>query len=171
MLINRKKLFLAVSSLLPAVVLLAGVYGQDRDQKSDRREKSLLRTDLLQKQPAEPPSTFRNIFTTAPAAGPAEERTAGMSENTPQPGDMSPAGTEAAAPERDSFRLDLQYIGYIQSRGGLVALIFLEGTAFAVEKGELLAEGIEVGKITPKELEILGPGPEKNVYPLQGEER
>ncbi|MBN1273092.1 MAG: hypothetical protein JXB26_12550 [Candidatus Aminicenantes bacterium] len=153
-------------------VLTAGwlaASGQKQEQKTEGGDQNKIRTDLLRTTPSEPPETIRNIFTTAPLTGPEEKRAAEISipvENRSIEEEKTGADEDPA-----SFRLDLQYIGYIHSQGRLVALIFLEGNAFAVEEGELLAEGIKVGKITPRSLEIVGPGAEKHSYPLQGEER
>ena len=143
--------------------------GQKQEQKTGEGNKSKIRTDLLRTAPSEPPETVRNIFTTAPLTGPEEKRT---SEIPAIDINKAVEGENQASDEGPvSFRLDLQYIGYIHSQGKLVALIFLEGSAFAVEEGELLAEEIKVGKVTPRSLEIYGPGTHKHSYPLQGEER
>jgi hypothetical protein len=75
--------------------------------------------------------------------------------------------------ERISSRpLNIRYVGYINkiSGGKIVALIFFEENMLAVEEDEVIAEGVEVEKITPVEIEIIGPDSKKRKYPLEGED-
>lgn len=61
-----------------------------------------------------------------------------------------------------------RYIGYIVFGEKIVALIIIDGNALAVEKGEMISEGVKVGEITPEEIEIMGPDSEKRKYSLEG---
>ena len=65
--------------------------------------------------------------------------------------------------------LNIRYIGYIVFGEKIVALIIIDGNALAVEKGEMINERIKVGKITPDEIEIMGPDSKKRKYSLEGE--
>jgi hypothetical protein len=51
----------------------------------------------------------------------------------------------------------------------MVALIVFEGDALAVEKGEVISEGVKIGEITPEEIEIIGSDSQKRRYYLEGE--
>ena len=65
---------------------------------------------------------------------------------------------------------DIRYIGYITSSHKIVALIIFEGEALAVEEGEKISSDIKIGKISLKEIEIIGPESKKRKYSIEGEE-
>ena len=64
--------------------------------------------------------------------------------------------------------LNIRYIGYIVSDEKIVALIIFDGNTLAVEKGEMINKKVKVGKITPEEIEFIGPDSEKRKYSLEG---
>jgi len=68
-----------------------------------------------------------------------------------------------------SLPVNIRYIGYVISADKMVALIVFEGNALAVERGELISEGVKIGKITPEEIEIVGSDSQKRRYYLEGE--
>ncbi|MCK4364290.1 MAG: hypothetical protein KAW85_05775, partial [Candidatus Aminicenantes bacterium] len=68
-----------------------------------------------------------------------------------------------------SLPLNIRYIGYVISDDKMVALIVFEGDALAVESGEVISEGVKIGKITPEEIEIVGSDSQKRRYYLEGE--
>jgi Tfp pilus assembly protein PilP len=72
--------------------------------------------------------------------------------------------------ESESLRMNVQYIGYVQSGNKVVALIILEGQTYAVESGDILETGVTIGKITPDDLEIIDSGSEPLRINLEGEE-
>jgi hypothetical protein len=133
---------------------------------------SLLRKDLLQikKQDAAPP--MRNIF--APRSGPAS-----------RPGDVAVPGrslpavdfqaadesadTEEAAKAPPVITINLRYIGYIESPRKLVALVIFEGRAVAVVEGEVVGEGIRIGKVTRQQIDVVLPDSSTRTFSLEGE--
>jgi len=137
----------------------------------DREVKSLLRKDLLQirKQETAPPK--RNIF--APRAGfsrPGEAVRPGgrLPAVDFQAADELMAGDETAgAPPVVS--INLRYIGFIESPGRLVAMINFEGRAAAVVEGDVVGEGIRIGKITRQQIEIVLPDSSTRTFSLEGE--
>jgi flagellar basal body P-ring protein FlgI len=51
----------------------------------------------------------------------------------------------------------------------MTALIILEGQVMAVAEGEVVSEGIRIGKITPQELEVIMPDSTTRKFSLEGE--
>jgi len=64
----------------------------------------------------------------------------------------------------------LRYIGYVKSGQKIIALIFFEGEALAVEESEMISAGIRVGKVTSEEIELIDASSQKWKYSLEGEE-
>jgi hypothetical protein len=133
--------------------------------------KSLIRKDLLQvnKQDAAPP--LRNIF--APRSG------SGRPAGTALPGkpvpevDLPEADETAAADETaeapPALTVNLRYIGYIESPHRLVALVIFEGLAIAVVEGDAVGEGIRIGKVTNRQVEVILPDSSTRTFLLEGE--
>lgn len=125
--------------------------------------KSLIRKDLLMKEKKELPLPRRNIFSPRKLGlNQSELKEVGI----PQGLQKNP-GT--VGPEPSLTSLNLSYIGYIISGEKIIALIVLEGDILYVEKGDTIAEGIRIGKITASEIEVIGPGSEKKKYLIQGD--
>lgn len=129
--------------------------------------KSLIRKDLLLRSEAEPVMAGRNIF--ALQAGPQ-----GQGRVTPVPEEENPleagnreTGVEAKTPQP---RINIRYIGYVGSPEKITALILFEGRAMAVEEGEGLRPGIQMGKVTAEQVEVIVSDSEKLVFSLEGEE-
>lgn len=143
------------------------VIGEEKISKEKpelKAEKSLIRKELLfvERKELKPPR--RNIFSL---------RSSGIREEESEAFEV-PQGPQEAGTDSENEALlssfSLRYIGYIDSGQRIVALIIFEGQAVAVEKGERISEQLQVGKITTKEIEIIGPGAEKRTYSLEGEE-
>jgi len=133
--------------------------------------KSLLRKDLLQvkKQEAAPP--MRNIF--SPRAGssrPADIAPPGRplpAVDVPAVDEPAPADETAGAPP--VLTVNLRYIGYIESPRRLVALVLFEGLAIAVVEGDVIGEGIQIGKVTSQQIEVILPDSSTRTFSLEGE--
>jgi multidrug efflux pump subunit AcrA (membrane-fusion protein) len=68
--------------------------------------------------------------------------------------------------------VNLRYIGYIESVKSprrLTALIILEGQAIPVREGEVVSEGVKIGKISPQEIEVILPDSSTRTFSLEGE--
>jgi hypothetical protein len=141
------------------------VVGEDIKDKEEAKQKetgSIIRKELLYRERKELKAPRRNIFSPQ-VSGSTEENlgTLGVPQGLQEEGSL---------PEASSSSLSLRYIGYIDAGHRVVALIVFEGQAVAVEEGERINEQFTVGKITTKEIEIIGPGNEKKNYSLEGEE-
>ncbi|MFQ5721285.1 MAG: hypothetical protein ACE5GI_02175 [Candidatus Aminicenantales bacterium] len=132
---------------------------------NSRPRQSLIHKELLRIKRKKPDLPQRNIF--APRFSKIK---------APQPGLDTPFNFQSIKEDRSSDNLaissnplDLRYIGYIDNGEKIVALIIFEGQAVAVQEGDKLNEKIKVGKITTREIEIIGPGHHRQQYSLQGE--
>lgn len=136
----------------------------DKEKPKAKAIKSLIRKELLfaERKKLKPPR--RNIF--SPLSSEIREEGSPLL-GLPQP--LQQAGADSKD-EVHSSSLNLRYIGYIDSGQRIVALIVFEGQALAVEEGEKISEQLQVGKISTKEIEIIGPGEAKTRYSLEGEE-
>lgn len=132
---------------------------------------SLLLRDLLQlpQEGMTPPQ--RNIF--APRA------------QTSRPADIASQGGRQAMPDDQAvdtpgllaggaavppvMTINLRYIGFIESSQRMIALVVFEGQAVAVVEGEVVSEGIRIGKITREQVEIVLPDSSTRLFPLEGE--
>ena len=132
---------------------------------------SLLRMDLLQLPQGKMTPPQRNIF--APGA-----RISGPVDNLPQGGQMSTPDDQAAdtpVPQADEdaappvIAVNLRYIGFIESAQRMIALVVFEGQAIAVVEGEVVGEGIRIGKITREQVEIVLPDSSTRLFSLEGE--
>jgi hypothetical protein len=133
--------------------------------------KSLLRKDLLQvkKQDAAPPT--RNIF--APRSGSSRPADIAL-PGRPLPAVDLPEADEAAATDETAVApaaptVNLRYIGYIESPRRLVALVIFEGMAIAVVEGDVVGEGIRIGKVTIRQVEVILPDSSTRTFSLEGE--
>ena len=138
--------------------------GEEKLQKKGLEkggEKSLIRKDLLLREKMELESPVRNIFTLRRSVSREIERDPVKLRQNP----TLPSKYEASS----SLALNIRYIGYVISDDKMVALIVFEGDALAVEKGEVISEGVKIGEITPEEIEIIGSDSQKRRYYLEGE--
>ena len=142
--------------------------GEEKLQKNvleKSGEKSLIRKDLLMREKIELGNPARNIFTLRRSAGRTIERNQIQQQQNEQRNPTIPTTHEAAS----SLPVNIRYIGYVISDDKMVALIVFEGDALAVERGEVISEGVKIGKITPEEIEIVGSDSQRRRYYLEGE--
>jgi hypothetical protein len=134
-------------------------------------QKSLLRMDLLQLRQEGMALPQRNIFAPRAAASrPVNVVSQGgqftapdsPDENTP----LLPGNPEATPPV---MTINLRYIGFIESPRRIIALVMFEGRAVAVVEGEVLSEGVRIGKITRDAVEVFLPDSTTRAFSLEGE--
>ncbi len=138
--------------------------GEEKLQKK-ALEKGLIRKDLLLREKMELGNPVRNIFTLRKSVSREIERNPVKLRQNQQQNPTLPGKYEASS----SLPLNIRYIGYVISDDKMVALIVFEGDALAVESGEVISEGVKIGKITPEEIEITGSDSQKRRYYLEGE--
>ena len=138
--------------------------GEEKLQKK-ALEKGLIRKDLLLREKMELGNPVRNIFTLRRSVSRKIERNPVKLRQNQQQNPTLPGKYEASS----SLPLNVRYIGYVISDDRMVALIVFEGDALAVENGEVISEGVKIGKITPEEIEIIGSDSQKRRYYLEGE--
>lgn len=138
--------------------------GQEKIQEK-AETKSLIRKDMLLRNRKDLKPPRRNIFT------PRKSRIR-SAEYDLQQSEAGPDATSRTASEGtiSGINLNLRYIGYIDSGKKIVAVIIFQGKALAVEKGDVIAEGANIGKITHGEIEIIGPDSKARKYSFEGEE-
>ncbi len=154
-----------------AVLSIHWVFAQtDKKTSEGKGVPNLVRMDLLNSPEFQTTPPQRNIFApanfsartpvpSAAAAGPPNA-TLGVEE------EGTPGGLDQPPP---ILGVNLRYLGFVVSPHKFVALIILEGQAVAVVEGEVVAEGLRIGKITPEEIEIILPDSSVRKYSLEGE--
>jgi len=162
----KSKKSLAVSLVFFLGISLCLWAKEDLFQKKKPKEteiKSLIREELFLKERKKLWPPRRIIFS---PRNPGEIVTS-LEENRMEqsPEENAPVSGE----ERPLPSLNIRYIGYIHSGDRIVGLIIFEGNALAVENGEMISAGVKIGKITPEEIEIIGPDSEIRKYSLEGE--
>ena len=162
---KSKRIFLGALAFFLSVVFFFSALAPHFQSKETqgKKEQSLVRKDLLLKREREFKPPRRNIFSPESSL-----RGEFIAEN--QEVGANPLGIEASSKEDESqAAIPIRYIGYIDSPQKIIGLIIFENEALAVEEGELLRMGIKVGKITPSEIEIIGPDSAKRKFSLEGE--
>jgi hypothetical protein len=129
-------------------------------------EKSLIRKDLLLREKTELGNPVRNIFALRRSTSRGVQRDP---VNVRQSQQQNPTSSNKYMASSSSLALNIRYIGYVVSDDKMVGLIVFEGNALAVESGELVSEGVQIGKITTEEIEIVGSDSQKRRYYLEGE--
>ena len=159
---DQKKAIIVICFMSLAVALWAG---QEKSQKKEESEEtgSLIKKELLIKPKQKLSPSRRNIFTLRRSGSEGARITPVNSRPNTQ------EIAEATVEESSVALLNIRYIGHIKSDGNIVALIIFEDAAFAVEKGEIISEGIRVGEIHPTYIEIIGSDSVKRKYALEGE--
>lgn len=145
--------------------------GQAPKKVAAKGVKSLLRKDLLQfkKQDFVPP--MRNIFSQRTGTSrPGDIALPGR----PQPVTDFHAADESAATDKTvetppAININVRYVGFIKSPRRLVALIIFEGLALAVIEGDVVGEGIRIGKVTRQQIEVVLPDSSTRTFSLEGE--
>ncbi len=164
---KAKKIVPASLIVLLCTSFWLGAQKENAKKKSDpeKEVKSLIKKDLLFKKRKKLGPPRRNIF----SARKSEIRNTKVNPDVPEKDTQK---LRDLITERiSSGPLNIRYVGYIVSGEKIVALIFFEENVLAVEEGEVIAEGVEVEKITPVEIEIIGPDSKKRKYPLEGEDK
>ena len=166
---NNKYLWIMTSVIVVCAVSCLFALDQEKPQKAkimSGNKDSFIRMDLLteEKKPMPPPK--RNIFTQKSASvfedlSPEEmEKKRDKALSTP---DLQSQGEDSMS------SLNLRYLGYVLSGRKVVGLIVFRGEALAVVKGDYLDESHTIGRISPGEIEVLGPDQEPVVFSLEGE--
>jgi Tfp pilus assembly protein PilP len=113
----------------------------------------------------------RNIF--APGARASRSVDILPQENQISTPDDRTAETEVLQAEETAapplMTVNLRYIGFIESAQRMIALVVLEGQAIAVVEGEVVGEGIRIGKISREQVEIVLPDSSTRLFSLEGE--
>jgi hypothetical protein len=157
---------------LCAVLCPAQTEPQPKPQTAAIKEvKSLIRKDLLGGGKPAAAAPKRNIFApNARANRPGPGRTMAIPQpmsNSPEADD--PEATDQAPAPPPVMAVNLRYIGFIVSPRRLVALVNFEGRAIAVVEGEIIGEGIRIGRVTQKEIEVVLPDSSTRTFSLEGE--
>lgn len=159
---------LVVSVMFLGAILYPRAFQEGQDQRTQKNKefKSLIRKDLLETSNRQLLPPKRDIFT--------RQRAGSTEEGFGFPGvdrSISPEGASQRDEgiENDEIFLDLIYIGYVNSEQRVVALIVFRGRTYAVESGDMLEGGINIGEITPDDVEISGPGSQARKVKLEGE--
>jgi hypothetical protein len=142
--------------------------GEEKLQKKGLEtvgEKSLIRKDLLLREKIELGNPVRNIFTLRRSVTREIQRSPVELQQSQQQNSNFPNKLGASS----SLPVNIRYIGYVISDNKMVGLIVFEGNALAVERGELISDGVKIGKITSEEIEIVGSDSQKRRYYLEGE--
>lgn len=146
---------------------MGAAVGQPADKASGEKEKkSLIRKDLLQTQSGEMGLPKRNIFSPQSSSR-SQVGASFVASQKPQLGFEDEEQEEAQTPP--TININLRYIGFIESPRKMIGLIILEGQAIAVAEGEVVSEGIRIGKITPQDLEVIMPDSMTRKFSLEGE--
>jgi hypothetical protein len=154
--------------------LFSQAAGQAQDPISREAGKSnLIRMDLLRLSQGESRPFQRNIFAPGPAYGapsPSGAPVSQVSSERQVSPEFQPQGeevrTEVVTP---AFSVNLRYVGFIVSARRLIALVILEEQALAVAEGEVVREGVRIGKISVDEIEVILPDSSTRKFPLEGE--
>ena len=127
--------------------------------------KSLIRKDLLLREKTELRNPVRNIFTLRRSVRREVQRSPVELPQSQQQNSSFPNKSRSSS----FLPVNIRYIGYVISDNKMVGLIVFEGNALAVERGELISDGVKIGKITTEEIEIVGSDSQKRRYYLEGE--
>jgi hypothetical protein len=158
-----KRILFGVLLLSFGLALWAGAQTPQEKETEKTQMRSLIRKELLQRKKQKLGPSRRNIFSL---------RTPGRVEPGKAPVDLvpNPQRVEKLPDEEAAGSpLLIRYIGHIKSDGKITALIIFEGSALAVEKDEMISEGVKIGEITPEFIEVIGPDSVRRKYTLEGE--
>lgn len=139
---------------------------------SPEAKPSLIRMDLLRLPQEEMIPPLRNIF--APGTRTSRPVESAFQESQPWPQDEQAAETPVSAASEGSttppvLTVNLRYIGFIESARRMIALVLFEGQAVAVVEGEVVGEGIRIGRITRDEVEVILPDSSTRLFSFEGE--
>jgi hypothetical protein len=157
--------------------LSAGAQTQPKAAEESKAP-SLIRMDLLGRAPAQMAPPKRNIFSprTGPAGLPqtAVPALGGAGLPPVNPGAAAVSAAQAADQPAAApvFSIDLRYIGFVRSQKTrkIIGLVIFQGQARAVVEGEVISEGVRVGKIGREQIEVILPDSSTRAFSLEGEE-
>ena len=158
-----KKAILFLFFLSLGLILWAGEGQSQKKETAKSEEKSLIKKELLSKTKKKLAPARRNIFSLR-RGGSAETR---ITPTDPRTNPLK--ATRTTERESSGSPVNIRYIGHIRSGQKIVALIVYEDTAIAVEKGEMISEGVQIGDVTSEYVEIVGPDSVRRKYTLEGE--
>lgn len=150
----------------------AGAAAEPSAPKSsaEKQKAGLIRMDLLQVQRGAVGVSKRNIFSPGTSSGTPVRAIIEGPPSAVTAEQVETQGEEAQAPPL--MNINLRYIGFIEytkSSQKITALIILEGQPMAVVEGEVVFEGMRIGKISPQELEVIMPDSTTRKFSLEGE--
>jgi Tfp pilus assembly protein PilP len=139
---------------------------QEEDQ-SQERNPSFIKIRLLLRDIKKLDFPKRNIF--SPQA--LRDEMSGL--RNPREGvsflQQSPQTEDRIESLSPDTTMNLRYIGFVKSGKKIIALVDFEGEETAVEEGDVISEGVTVGKITYQEIIIIGPDSRQMKFSLEGE--
>ena len=144
---------------------------QDPPVKAAEEIKPLLRTDLLRSLDTTLKPPRRNIFSPEKAVdrtGTMEGQLPGA-EN-PEEGVFDPE-EDSSPGEVQTSAISMRYLGYVRAANKIVALVMHEGMASAVQTGDLIGVGLQIGEITEETIEVVGPDSKSHSFPLEGDQQ
>jgi Tfp pilus assembly protein PilP len=166
----KAKAWALVSVSLFLIVLVcaeARQQAQEQDLPKVKGQTGLVRKDLLEPTRKQLLPPQRNIFTRQRIIPSGEGPGFFGTEGEPQRGGTpTQSGSKN---ENTEISINVKYIGYVNSEQRVIALIIFGAETYAVESGDLLEGGINIGEITPDDIEIIGPDSEPNRVKLEGE--
>jgi hypothetical protein len=166
----RIKTGLVLWGLAGAVLVLG--FGQNKPSSGDtaaaaKATKPLIRMELLQKGDREAAFAKRDIFIPENGLGPGGTLSASPGVRRTKAG----AAGESAAPEPQALSLNVRYLGFIQTKQKMTALVLFEGQAVAVAEGDTLGSVWKVVKISAGLIEIQGEDGKSQTFALEGERK
>lgn len=182
---NTSKLFAILLVLLGGTSLptqTPAAVPPDKKAAEEKPVPPIVRMDLLEKTPVETGPPKRNIFSPrASMAGQTAPFVSPAGAAGPGSGVLPPAGLGGAAadqataqpPAAPAFTVDLRYVGFVNSQKTrkIIGLVVFQGQARAVVEGEVLSEGIRIGKISKEEIEVIMPDSSTRTFSLEGEDQ
>jgi len=155
---SRRKMMRAAT-----VILAAAAAFLSAQAPASKSPAPLVRRDLLRTAPPVFPEIQRDLFSVARYVAPLGP---GTSFTPMQAGDKPPEDQPVAPPPAV-----VRYVGYIKyaSEEKPVALVLINGEAWAVKEGEPIGNGWTALRVTEKEIELQDPEGKKLVFPYQGE--
>jgi len=172
----RIKVIAGSALVLAAAVLALGQAKPARTKKTDPDMVTgrLLRMDLLERNEGPFVGAKRDPFIPGPfipasSGTPMPGSRAGFQPTLPAPG-IRP-GMEADEGALAEPVVNVRYVGFIQGKERLLALVLFNGQAVAVAAGETLGDIWKVARINAVEIEIQGPDGVPLKFALEGERK
>ncbi|MFW6159735.1 MAG: hypothetical protein ACOC57_01170 [Acidobacteriota bacterium] len=162
--------YLLISLLFLTAISLQLVQGEDfpaqkHKEQSKVKTERLIRMDLIEliNKDFKPP--LRNIFTFQPDTEEGLSSLGQEREAVTQRSEISGVNRE----NQNQLNLFFEYVGYVKSKDKIVALIIFQGTAVAVQEGDLLEDGSVVALVSEESLEVTGTSGQKHTFYLKEE--